>query len=509
MRRSVHLVTYTDRLAGDLRGLRALLTGPLAGRFDGVHILPFFTPIDGADAGFDPDDHRVVDPRLGDWTDVAALADDVAVTVDLIVNHVSTRSPEFRDFHAHGDRSAHAAMFLTLDRVFPDGATEELLGRIYRPRPGLPLTPHTLADGTRRVLWTTFTSEQVDLDVRHPTTRDHLDALLELFARHGVRCVRLDAVGYAVKTPGTSSFMTDDTSAFLAWLCERAGAHGITTLVEVHAHWRLTEQLAAASDLTYDFALPPLVLDALHTGDTAPLHRWLAERPHNVVNVLDTHDGIGVIDVGANAGHGGDMHPGPGLLPPERIDALVEAIHEATGGVSRRATGAAASNVDLYQVNTTYLDALGGDVDAMLAARAVQLLLPGLPQLYYVGLLMGRNDVELLEATGVGRDVNRHHYTPEEVAAALADPDVQRLLALVDVRRSHPALEGTWWLAPHDAAAPHLLTFGWRAADDGAVRTGGADDSGIGSDAERTLTLRLDARARRVELEVDGTVVPV
>jgi sucrose phosphorylase len=501
LRRSVHLVTYADRLAGDLSGLRALLTGPLAGRFDGVHVLPFFTPIDGADAGFDPDDHRVVDARLGDWDDVAALAGEVDVTVDLIVNHVSTRSPEFHDFHLHGERSEHAGLFLTLDRVFPDGATEHLLGQVYRPRPGLPLTAHTLADGTRRVLWTTFTSEQVDLDVQHPSARQHLDGLLALFARHGVRCVRLDAVGYAVKTAGTSSFMTADTAAFLAWLCERAHAHGIATLVEVHAHWRLTEQLAAASDLTYDFALPPLVLDALHTGDTAPLHRWLGERPHNVVSVLDTHDGIGVIDVGANAGHGGDTHPGPGLLSPERIDALVESIHAATGGVSRRATGAAASNVDLYQVNTTYLDALGGDVDAMLAARALQLLLPGIPQLYYVGLLMGRNDVALLEATGVGRDVNRHHFTAEEVAAALDDPAVQRLLTLVDVRRTHPALEGTWWLAPHDTSAPHLLTFGWRAA--------GAGEPAGEPAGERTLVVRLDARARRAELEVDGVVVAV
>lgn len=510
MRRSVHLVTYADRLAGDLRGLQELLTGTLDGRFDGVHVLPFFTPIDGTDAGFDPDDHRVVDTRVGDWADVAALAGQRDVTVDLIVNHVSTRSPEFRDFHAHGDRSEHAAMFLTLDRVFPDGASEELLGRIYRPRPGLPLTAHTLADGTRRVLWTTFTSEQADLDVRHATTRDYLEALLDLFARHGVRCVRLDAVGYAVKTPGTSSFMTDDTATFLAWLCERAHARGITTLVEVHAHWRLTEQLATASDLTYDFALPPLVLDAMHTGDTAPLHRWLGKRPHNVVNVLDTHDGIGVIDVGANAGHGGGTHPGPGLLSPERIDALVESIHQATNGVSRRATGAAASNVDLYQVNTTYLDALGGDVDAMLAARALQLLLPGLPQIYYVGLLMGRNDVALLEATGVGRDINRHRYTPDEVTTALTDPAVQRLLRLVDVRRTHPALEGTWWLAPHDTSAPHLLTFGWRA---GYVGDAGVGTSGDGmprdDDGERTLTVRLDARARAVQLEVDGTVVPV
>ncbi len=481
----VELLTYADRLAGDLPGLGRLLDGPLH-LFSGVHVLPFFDPSDGADAGFDPDDHRTVDPRLGDWADVRAIGAGRELTVDLIVNHVSTRSPEFRSFLAEGAASPHAGMFLTLDRVFPGGATEADLGRIYRPRPGLPLTPVTLADGTRRIVWTTFTDEQVDLDVHDPATGAYLDELLARFAEHGVTTVRLDAAGYAVKTPGTSSFMTAETRVFLADLTARARALGLRVLVEVHAHWRLTLELATTSDLTYDFALPPLVLDALHTGDTAPLHHWLTVRPHNVVTVLDTHDGIGVIDVGANAGHGDAEHPGPGLLPPERIDALVERLHTATGGVSRRATGAAASNVDLYQVNTTFLDALGGDVDAMLAARALQLVLPGTPQLYYVGLLMGRNDAALLDRTGVGRDVNRHHYAPDEVTAALADPAVVRLLALVELRRTHPAFDGEWWLAPTDPAEPGVLRTGWRGRE--------------GS----TVTLRFDTVARRATLEVDG-----
>lgn len=490
MSNSVHLLTYADRLAGDLQGLHRLLIGPLA-MFDGVHILPFFAPIDGADAGFDPDDHRVVDARLGTWDDVASLAADRLLTVDLIVNHVSTRSPEFKSFVRDGDASPHAGMFLTLDRVLPEGATEDLLGRIYRPRPGLPLTPITLADGTRRILWTTFTPEQAELDVTDPGTVEYLDELLAILAAHGVDTVRLDAAGYAVKTAGTSSFMTARTRAFLAELTERARRAGLRVLVEVHAHWRLTLELASASDLTYDFALPPLVLDALYTGDAAALQHWLELRPHNVVTVLDTHDGIGVIDVGANAGHGDASDPGPGLLPPERIDALIEAIHTATGGVSGRATGAAASNVDLYQVNTTFLDALGGDHEAMLAARALQLVLPGIPQLYYVGLLMGHNDEQLLAATGVGRDVNRHHSSPEEVSEALATPAVQRLLALVELRRTHPAFAGEWWLAPADPDAPGVIVTGWRGTD------------------ERALTLRFDTRTRTASLTVDGRPHPL
>jgi sucrose phosphorylase len=495
MRTGVQLITYVDRLAGDLQGLAELLDGPLRGRFAGVHLLPFYTPIDGADAGFDPDDHRVVDPRLGTWADVAAIAAHTEVMADLIVNHMSTRSPEFRDVVANGDDSPFAEMFLTLERVFPDGATEEDLERIYRPRPGRPLTPMTFADGSEQVLWTTFTSEQVDLDVSSPRTLDHLDGLLALLGEHGVGLVRLDAVGYAVKTPGTSSFMTAETMRFISWLTERARHHGLEVLVEVHAHWTRTLDLARVVDWSYDFALPPLVLDALHTRGARELHRWLHIRPHNLVTVLDTHDGIGVIDVGENAGHGDGDHPGPGLLPPERIDALVETIHDATGGVSRRATGASASNVDLYQVNTTYLDALGGDVEAMLCARALQLMLPGIPQIYYVGLLLGHNDEELLAASGVGRDINRRRYTREQVQEALESASVRRLLDLIELRSTHPAFRGTFWLAPHDASEPHLLTCGWRL-DPG---TGAASPD----EAPAELTLHLDLAARTFALLSD------
>lgn len=226
----VQLITYVDRLGGDLAGLRSLLEGPLEGLFGGVHLLPFFHPFDGADAGFDPIDHTKVDPRLGTWRDVEAIGARTPVMADLIVNHISVASPQFLDVLEHGAASEHAGMFLTLDRVFPGGATEELLTRVYRPRPGLPLTPYVYGDRTRRILWTTFTPEQIDLDVSSPVTTAYLDGILDRFRRHGVRSVRLDAVGYAVKTAGTSSFMTEHTFAFIDGLTARARARGIGVL---------------------------------------------------------------------------------------------------------------------------------------------------------------------------------------------------------------------------------------------------------------------------------------
>ncbi len=208
MRNQAQLITYVDRLAGDFAGVRDLLQGPLHGVFGGIHALPFFDPIDGSDAGFDPIDHREVDPRLGSWQDVDELGSSLPIMADLIVNHVSAKSPQFQDFLARGHASPHARMFLTLDRVFPEGATEQDLLTIYRPRPGLPLTPVQAADRSKHIVWTTFTPAQIDIDVHAPESRAYLEAILDRFATHGIEMVRLDAVGYAVKTAGTSSFMT-------------------------------------------------------------------------------------------------------------------------------------------------------------------------------------------------------------------------------------------------------------------------------------------------------------
>ena len=457
MRNQVQLITYVDRLGGGgFAQLRELLRGPLAGLFGGVHLLPFFHPIDGADAGFDPIDHTRVDPRLGDWQDVAALAQDLEVMGDVIVNHVSSGSPQFLDFVARGEDSPQAPLFLTLDRVFPVGATEKELTAIYRPRPGLPFTVVSLAGGQRRVLWTTFTPQQVDIDVLHPQGRAYLDGILSTFAAAGIRAIRLDAVGYAIKKAGSSCFMMPETFEFIGGIASAARALGIEVLVEIHSYYRRQIEIAARVDWVYDFALPPLVLHAIAFGTAARLREWIHIRPRNAFTVLDTHDGIGVIDIGAESQ--GRSH-NPGLVPDAELDRLVEWIHERSGGASRRATGAAASNLDVYQVNCTFYDALGGDDNLYLLARAVQFFLPGIPQVYYVGLLAGGNDLDLLDRTRVGRDINRHRYTRAEIDAALERPVVQDLLALIRLRNSHPAFQGDFLLDEPDGA--DVLQLRW------------------------------------------------
>jgi sucrose phosphorylase len=457
MKNKVQLIAYVDRLSGGgLNELQALLDGPLSGVFGGAHLLPFFTPIDGADAGFDPSDHTQVDPRLGDWNNVRELGERVELMADLIVNHVSRDSPQFQDFLQHGSKSPYAGMFLTYDRVFPKGASEAELLRIYRPRPGLPFTVVSLKTGEPRLLWTTFTPQQIDIDVQHPHGRAYLETILDRFQTAGVKIIRLDAAGYAIKKAGTSCFMIPETFSFIATLTEQARSRGIEALVEIHSHYLQQVEIARHVDRVYDFALPPLVLQALFKGDARFLKKWLAVSPRNAVTVLDTHDGIGVIDVGADAA---DPKGRPGLLAPVEIDELVETIHARSQGGSRKATGAAASNLDLYQVNCTFYDALGCRDNEYLIARAIQFFAPGIPQVYYVGLLAGKNDMELLSRTAVGRDINRHYYTRDEVQAALARPVVKALLDLIRFRNAHTAFGGELQI---EASSDQTLILSWR-----------------------------------------------
>jgi sucrose phosphorylase len=461
MKNKVHLIAYVDRFGGGgIADLHSLMTGPLAGVFGAVHLLPFYDPIDGADAGFDPIDHSCVDQRLGSWHDVKRLSADFGVMADVIVNHISDRSPQFLDYAQNGTASRFNGLFLTREAVFPHGASAQAMAAIYRPRPGAPFIDTTLATGERVTLWATFTPHQLDIDVRHPLGKAYLAGVLSTLAQNGVGMIRLDAVGYAIKEAGTSCFMIPETFAFISEIASSGRALGVEVLVEVHSYYGRQIEIASRVDWVYDFALPPLVLHAFAFGTAEYLKNWIRIRPTNAVTVLDTHDGIGIIDIGADPA---DRTGRPGLVPPQEIDELVERIHAASGGQSRLATGAAASNLDLYQVNCTYFDAMGRDERRYLLARAIQFFLPGIPQVYYVGLLAGMNDMMLLERSRVGRDINRHYYERGEILAELGRPVVEDLVSLIRLRNEHAAFGGHFTATESSAT---ILKLRWQTIGD-------------------------------------------
>ncbi|MFD0704672.1 sucrose phosphorylase [Alloscardovia venturai] len=456
MKNKVQLITYADRLGdGTLESMTENLRKHFDGVYEGVHILPFFTPFDGADAGFDPVDHTQVDPRLGSWDDVAELSKTHDIMVDTIVNHMSWESKQFQDVMAKGEESEYYPMFLTMSSVFPDGVTEEDLTKIYRPRPGLPFTHYTLG-GKTHLVWTTFTPQQVDIDTDSEMGWNYLLSILDQLAKSHVSQIRLDAVGYGAKEKNSSCFMTPKTFKLIERIKEEGAKRGLETLIEVHSHYQKQVEIASKVDRVYDFAIPGLLLHALEFGKTDSLAKWIDVRPNNAVNVLDTHDGIGVIDIGSDQMDRSKL----GLVPDPEVDALVESIHRNSNGESAEATGAAASNLDLYQVNSTYYSALGCDDQKYIAARAVQFFMPGVPQVYYVGALAGKNDMELLKRTNVGRDINRHYYSSAEVEQEVQRPVVKALNALGRFRNTLSAFDGDFSFSNENG----VLTMTW--ADD-------------------------------------------
>lgn len=451
MKNQVQLITYVDRLTGsNVETLHNTLASEFKGLFGGVHLLPFYFPIDGSDAGFDPIDHTQVDARLGDWNDIKALGEDYEVMADLIVNHTSAQSVEFKDVLLNGKTSIYWDLFLTKEKVFPQGMNQDDQDKIYRPRPGSCFTEFELKDGSKADFWTTFTDNQLDIDVNSAAGQRYLNKILTRFSENNIKMLRLDAAGYAIKKSGTNCFMLDETFDFINHLTVQANNLGMETLVEIHSYYQTQIEIAKRVDQVYDFALPPLILHSFFSQDSSALAKWLNISPRNCITVLDTHDGIGIIDVGP-------MGDKPGLLSDAQIHALVETMHDNTKGESRKATGAAASNVDLYQVNSTYYDALAKDDFNYLLARAIQFFSPGIPQVYYGGLLGQENDMALLAKTNVGRDINRPYLNREKIKAEQNKSITRALAQLINIRNQSDAFNGEFSIDSH---AEHL-TLAW------------------------------------------------
>jgi sucrose phosphorylase len=449
------LLTYPDSLGGDLRTLASLLEGPFSGLFHGVHVLPPF-PSSG-DRGFAPRTYEHIDPRFGTWADLERIAADHDLLLDVMINHISRESPQFRDFQRLGRNSPFADTFLTLDKVWPGGTpSDNDVHRLVLRKPGGPFSTVTIetTGGSERI-WTTFGtadwSEQVDLDVTAPATRDLIAGWLRSLASHRVRIVRLDALGYVIKKAGTTSFMVEpEIFEFMEWIAGVAANLGLVVLPEVHDIYATHTRLSDHGHWTYDFVLPGLVLQTFTTGNARRLAAHLDASPARQFTTLDCHDGIPVRP---------DLD---GILTPsEMLDLAVRA--QATGAnVNRLLSEAASGGVDIHQLNCTYYSALACDDERYIAGRAIQLFSKGVPQIYYVGLLAGENDEAAVRRTGDGRAINRHDYSLDEVLEAFGRPVVRRIADLVRLRNTHPAFDGEMCAeAPSDGA----LRVRWQYPD--------------------------------------------
>lgn len=432
LQNKIMLITYADSMGKNLKELHEVLNKYYKDAISGVHILPFFPS--SADRGFAPMCYDKVDETFGDFSDIEKIGREYYLMFDFMVNHISAQSEYFQDFLKNKENSLYKDMFIRYKEFWKNGEpTQEQIDKIYKRKPRAPYIEAEFADGSKEKIWCTFCTEQIDLDVTKEKTREFIKNTLKEMCCHGASVIRLDAFAYALKKADTSCFFIEPDIWELLYEIENiVKEEGAEILPEIHEHYTIPMKIADKGFWIYDFALPVLTLHALYNHTGKYLKDWMEMCPMKQFTTLDTHDGIGIVDV-------------KDLLPDEEIEIVKEQLYKQGANVKKIYSSEAYNNLDIYQVNTTYYSALGNNDDAYLLARAIQFFAPGIPQVYYVGMLAGSNDIELMERTKNGRDINRHYYSKDEIEDEQDRTVVQKLKELMILRNTHPAfsLDGT------------------------------------------------------------------
>lgn len=451
--RDVVLITYGDMVQEEeeppLHTLARFLEAHVADVVNSVHLLPFYPY--SSDDGFAVIDYKQVDAALGDWEDVQRVGRRFRLMFDAVINHISAQSEWFRAFLR--DEAPYRDYFVVVE---PDAA----LSQVFRPRALPLLTPVQTAAG-EKLVWTTFSADQIDLNFANPDVLLEVVDTLLFYVAHGAEFIRLDAIAFMWKEVGTSCIHLPQTHRIIQLLRTVLDvvAPGVVLITETNVPH--TENVSYFGDghdeaqMVYNFSLPPLTLHAFHTENARTLSRWARTltTPSDETcffNFLASHDGIG-------------LTPARGILSEEEVAAMARRVQALGGYVSFRSNGSGSQSP--YELNVNYLDALG-DPQApadtpewaarrFLASQAVMLALQGVPGVYFHSLFGSRNWQEGVRQTGRYRTINREKLRRERLEGELADRQSLRHLVfsgyrqLLQQRTTHPAF--------HPQGAQHVL----------------------------------------------------
>ncbi len=433
-------ISYGDSILNGeetpLRTLKRFFDQHGEGLLTGIHLLPFYPW--SSDDGFAVIDYSSVNEALGDWEDIRAIAHDYDLMADLVINHCSSRGPWFENF-IRGESPGRDYFFTA--------SPQDDLSAVVRPRTSELLREVETADGTRYV-WCTFSHDQVDLDFRNPEVLKQFVSIVRQYLDNGVRIFRLDAVAFLWKQPGTTCINLEETHEIvrlLRTLVEHA-VPGAMLITETNIPNR--ENLSYFGNCNeahcvYNFSLPPLLVNALVTGNCSHLKLWMMSMPPAqngtaYFNFIASHDGIG-------------LRPAEGLLSDEELAQLVGAMQHFGGHVSYRALENGESRP--YEINISLFDALQGTtsgpdawgIDRFVCAHAIMLGLEGIPGIYIHSLLGTRNDYDRVENTGQYRSINRHQWNFASLESELERREsthskvFRRIKKLLAVRRQQAA----------------------------------------------------------------------
>lgn len=507
MNSGVMLNVYPDSCGGNLKNLVTLLKkDDFKDVFSYIYILPSLFKSD-LDRGFSIESYDI-NPEFASKNDLEELQKlNISLKLDFVLNHLSVRSPQFKDLLEKGDDSIFIDTFIDWNKFWAGKGelsnegyivpSNEYLSKLFMRKPGLPILKIPFPDNTYRFYWNTFYQQkiielptieelekiegvttniskdilknledginsnvalnsinfscsnsvkdrvinfidrehtsylgQMDLNGESSTVWEFYKDTFSKLSKYGAKIVRLDAFAYLHKQAGLSNFFnTPGTWDYLERIKEIADSYNLILLPEIHSKHEesIHAEISQKGYPIYDFFFPGLVINAIEKGDSTKLIKWIKEiitNGYKTVNMLGCHDGIPLLDV-------------KGLLNETEISELMDIV-KSRGGRIKDLYDADGKKISYYQINATFFSALGENEKKLLLARAIQIFMPGIPDVWYLDIFAGKNDYIAADTIG-HKDINRTNLTNEDLERDLKLPIVQKQLELLKLRNTKPA----------------------------------------------------------------------
>lgn len=461
----VMLNAYPDSVGSNLSDVITMLQMPeFKDVFSLFYVLPTFFNSD-LDRGFSVIDYNL-NEDLVSQKDLKILEKlNIQLKFDIVLNHLSVASPQFQDLIKNGEQSKYKDFFINWNTFWEGNGTmgddgviipkEEFLSKLFMRKSGLPILKVPFPDGTEKPYWNTFYQKinddksllgQMDVNANSPLVWDFYEETLQKVSGFGCQILRLDAFAYLHKEIGQSNFFNKPgTWNYLERIKQIADKNDLTLLPEIHAEYglHLHDEVANAGYQIYDFFLPGLMIHTLENANSIALLTWAKEiisKGYKTVNMLGCHDGIPVLDLKGKEVNGA-YHKG--LLEDFEIEAIMSKIMER-GGRVKNLYDPSGNKISYYQVNATFFSALGENEQKLLLARAIQMFMPGIPQVWYLDIFAGKNDYEAADRGGSGghKEINRTTLTMQDIENGLKTPIVLNQLKLLKLRNTSKAFLG-------------------------------------------------------------------
>ena len=518
----VMLNAYPDSIGGKLSDTISILKMPeFKDVFSLFYVLPTFFNSD-LDRGFSIIDYNL-NKDLVSKEDLIALDKlNIQLKCDIVLNHLSVASPQFKDLLAYGDDSKYKDFFINWNTFWEgngemgsDGViipNEEFLNKLFMRKSGLPILKVLFPDGTEKPYWNTFYQQitynkigiedlqtlnllnsklaesicekvnnaieenqdfstidfessnylkdeilqivesnrsylgQMDVNAKSELIWDFYEETLKKVRNFGCKILRLDAFAYLHKEIGQSNFFNKPgTWDYLKRINQIAQKNNLTLLPEIHAEYglHLHDEVANEGYYIYDFFLPGLTIHTIENGSSKALLKWAKEiinKGYKTVNMLGCHDGIPVLDLKGKAIN--DVY-NKGLLSDDEIEGIMSKIMER-GGRVKNLYDPSGNKISYYQINATFFSALGEDERKLLLARAIQLFMPGIPQVWYLDIFAGKNNYEAADNGGSAghKEINRTTLTLQDIEHGLKKDIVTNQLQLLRLRNTSKAFLG-------------------------------------------------------------------